>query len=95
MENLSAANLGWADVRHVVEFKEEVKSGSLLTVRTRVIKIGRTSLTFHHEMLSLSGTLHATMEVVSVMFDLKVRCATTLPDNLRSAAEDLLVQEAA
>lgn len=44
--HLSAAQLGWADVRHVVEFLEEVRSGGLLTVSTRVVKIGRSSLTF-------------------------------------------------
>ncbi|MHC2303274.1 acyl-CoA thioesterase [Rhizobium mongolense] len=95
VEHLSAAQLGWADVRHVVEFREEVRSGGLLTISTRVIKIGRTSLTFRHDLTGLRGNLHATMEVVTVLFDLKARQATTLPDNIRGAAEELLAQEVA
>lgn len=95
VEQLGTADLGWADVHHVVEFKEEVKSGGLLTVTTRVIKIGRTSLTFQHQLMGLSGNIHATMEVVTVMFDLKARRATTFPDDIRRAAEELLSQEIA
>ncbi|MBX5013669.1 acyl-CoA thioesterase [Rhizobium lentis] len=90
VEELSSAELGWADVRHVVEFRDEVKAGSLLTVSTRVLKIGRTSLTFCHDLKGLNQNLHATMEVVSVMFDLRARGATSLPGNIRAAAEELL-----
>lgn len=89
---LSPEHLGWADVRHLIEFRDEVKAGSLLSVSTRVIKIGRTSLTFLHEMNGASDNLHATMEVVSVMFDLQKRQSALLPDTVRTAAERLLSQ---
>jgi acyl-CoA thioester hydrolase len=93
MEQSSSSGLGWADVRHVVEFQDEVKSGALLAIRSHVVKVGRTSLTFRHVMTGLSGTVHATMDVVSVMFDLNVRRASPLPDSVRLAAEKFLIQE--
>lgn len=45
--------------------------------------------------MGLDGNLHATMEVVTVMFDLKARQATTLPKNIRDAAEELLARQIA
>lgn len=93
VDQLAPAHLGWADVRHVVEFREEVRSGGLLTICSRVIKVGRTSLTFRHDLTGPTGNLHATMEVVSVMFDLSKRATFALPDNIRRAAEQLLAQE--
>jgi acyl-CoA thioester hydrolase len=85
--------LGWADVRHVVEFKEEVKAGELLTITSHVKKVGRTSLTFGHVMSDQSGTVHATMEVVTVLFDLNLRQAAVLPANFREAAGLLIPQD--
>lgn len=85
--------LGWADVRHVVEFKEEVKAGALLTITSHLKKVGRTSLTFGHVMSDQSGTVHATMEVVTVLFDLNLRQAAVLPENFRDAASLLISQD--
>ncbi|MER9877291.1 acyl-CoA thioesterase [Mesorhizobium sp. M0195] len=93
VDQLAGAHLGWADVRHVVEFREEVRSGGLLRVCTRIIKVGRTSLTFQHELTGPSGNLHATIEIVSVMFDLEKREAVPLPDTIRTAAERLISQQ--
>lgn len=93
VDQLAGAHLGWADVRHVIEFREEVRSGGLLRVCTRIIKVGRTSLTFQHELTGPSGNLHATIEIVSVMFDLEKREAVPLPDTIRAAAERLISQQ--
>lgn len=51
--------LGWADVHHEVEFKDEVTSGDLLTVRSHVVKVGRASLTFRHVMTGRNEGVHA------------------------------------
>nr|WP_314876348.1 acyl-CoA thioesterase [uncultured Pseudomonas sp.] len=85
--------LGWADVRHVVEFKEEVKAGALLTINSHLKKVGRTSLTFGHVMSDQTGTVHATMEVVTVLFDLNLRQATMLPESFRDAAGLLISKD--
>ncbi|ESW72038.1 hypothetical protein X772_33690 [Mesorhizobium sp. LSJC280B00] len=65
----------------------------MLTICSRVIRVGRASLTFRHDLTGSSGNLHATMEVLSVMFHLSKRAAVALPDKLRSAAEQLLAQD--
>ena len=81
---------GWADVRATIEYKREVRMGELFKIKTGLAKIGRTSLVFMHQMFNPTDTiLHATMEVVTVYFDLQARRATPLPDSLRNAAERL------
>lgn len=82
--------LGWADVRHVVEFKDEVKAGTLLTIHSHIIKVGRTSLTFGQVMSDQTGVIHATTEVVTVLFDLNLRKAALLPEEFREAATRLI-----
>ena len=79
---------GWADVRATIEYKQEVRLGALFKVRTGLRKIGTTSLVFMHQMVDPADTvLHATMEVVTVYFDLQARRATPLPESLRQATE--------
>lgn len=90
VNDLASNNLGWADVRHVMEFKNEVRSGGLVKVTTNVTKIGRSSLTFRHEMTDTQGNVHATMEIVTVMFDLMARQSAPLPDAIKEHATTLL-----
>lgn len=79
---------GWADVRAVIEYKKEVRLGELFRITTGLKRIGKTSLVFMHRMVNPAGTdLHATMEVVTVYFDLQARRAAPLPDNLSTMAE--------
>ncbi len=79
---------GWVDVKHTVEYKDEVDAGDLLEVRARLAKIGGKSLTVNYEMVKVvSGETAATLEGVMVLFDLENRCAVTIPDDLRAAAE--------
>lgn len=70
----------------VVEFKEEVKSGGLLTNRAPAKWAGRCSLS-NIKMCYLMGNVHATVEVVSVMFYVQTRQTTALLDGIRGAAE--------
>jgi acyl-CoA thioester hydrolase len=82
-----AATLGWADVRHTINYADEVKAGDLLEIRAELIKVGGKSITASYEMLNLgSGKVSATLEGVMVLFDLEQRCAVTIPDDLRGAA---------
>ncbi|WP_245493128.1 MULTISPECIES: acyl-CoA thioesterase [unclassified Mesorhizobium] len=43
-------SLGWADVRMEIDYTHETAAGTLITVRTVVEKVGRSSLTYLHEM---------------------------------------------
>lgn len=84
-------SLGWADVRHEIEYKQETAAGMLVTIRSHVTRIGRTSVTYHHVLTgSLEGELHAEATTTSVRFDLTARKAIELDAALRSRAEALL-----
>lgn len=90
IENIADAGKGWADVRSEIEYKHETKAGALLTIHSRVLKTGRTSITFEQVM---SGTLdevvHAVNRTVSVRFDLVARAAAELDAGMRARAEAL------
>ncbi|MGI9236009.1 MAG: acyl-CoA thioesterase [Woeseiaceae bacterium] len=81
------ATLGWADVRHTINYKDEVKAGELLEVRAELVKVGGKSMTASYEMINLgSGKVAATLEGIMVLFDLEKRSAVTIPDDLRAVA---------
>lgn len=84
-------SFGWADVRHEIDYKHETPAGTLLTVRSRVIRVGRTSVTYRHSMTgTLEGELHAESTVISVRFDLVQRKSLELDPETRGRAESLL-----
>lgn len=87
----AAARRGWADVRVTIEFKHEVAMGSVLVVRSALARLGTKSLTYRQELHDPeAGTLHATAEAVTVLFDLERRVAVPLEGELRARAEALL-----
>lgn len=82
---------GWADVRSEVEYKHETKAGALITIRSRVIKLGRSSVTFEQTMSgTLDGIVHAVSTTTTVRFDLEARAAIALEPEARARAEALL-----
>ncbi len=82
---------GWADVRSEVEYKHETKAGALITIRSRVIKLGRSSVTFEQIMSgTLDGIVHAINRTTTVRFDLGARAAIALEPDARARAEALL-----
>ncbi|MBC2887207.1 acyl-CoA thioesterase [Ochrobactrum sp. CM-21-5] len=84
------AKLGWADMRSLTEYKQEVAPGELLTIHSRVVKIGRSSLTFEQIMTgTLDGVVRAANETVSVRFDLAARTSVELDGKMRKRAEAL------
>ncbi|WP_455274730.1 acyl-CoA thioesterase [Rhizobium herbae] len=93
---LADTSRGWADVRSEVEYKHETKAGALLTIRSRVVKAGRSSVTFEQVMAgSLDGVVHAVNRTVSVRFDLVERVAVALDADMRTRAEALQAEAAA
>lgn len=78
---------GWADVRHVIEYNDEVAAGDLLEIRGQIERIGGKSLTIRYEMTNLNkDSVAATLESTSVYFDLQARKAIAIPDELREKA---------
>lgn len=81
------SRLGWADVSLKATLRDEVPMGGLVVIRTRLLKLGRTSVTYHLEMRSADdGRLHSEVEAVTVRFDLDARKAVPLPEAMVAAA---------
>lgn len=75
---------GWADVRHEIDYLEEVRAGALVAITGCITHIGRTSLKTLYEMRrTTSDTLVARMRARSVFFDLEARRAIPLSNPMR------------
>lgn len=82
---------GWADVRHVIEYKAEVSAGDILEIRTRITKIGGKSFTALYEMINLArDEVAATLESVCVYFDLEARSAIPLTEEMKQRARQFM-----
>lgn len=81
---------GWADVRQTIEYKREVRSGSLVVIRTHLQRLGTKSVQFLHEMHNVeTDILHSTSENIIVLFDLVKRAAIPLDEDIRRHGEAL------
>jgi acyl-CoA thioesterase FadM len=88
---LQTLECGWVDMRQVIEYKHEIRSGELLMVRTQLTKIGNSSLGFLHEMLDAeTEALRATSEHVVAMFSLVKRKSTPLQPEARQRAMEMM-----
>jgi acyl-CoA thioester hydrolase len=86
-----ARKFGWADVRHVIEYKSEVSAGDVLEIRARLQKIGGKSITVLYEMLDLAkDEVVATQESICVYFDLEARQAIPITEAMRERAQQYL-----
>jgi acyl-CoA thioester hydrolase len=80
-------NVGWADVRHTIEYLLEVKSGQLLDITGVLSKVGGKSITVFYEMRECgSNKIVATLTSISVLFDTEARKAISLTDDMRIRA---------
>lgn len=83
--------IGWVDVRHVIEYQAEVSAGDLLEIRASLVKIGSKSITARYEMINLGkDEVAATLECICVLFDMQARAGLVLSDQLREAASKYL-----
>ena len=78
-------DIGWADVRHEIEYKAELVVGTLIEISGGIEKTGNSSLTAYYEMKTkATGEVAATMLAKTVLFDLGARKAMALTDAIRS-----------
>lgn len=81
---LEQSGRGWADVRQLIEYKKEIRAGSLLVVRTSLKRLGTKSVEYLHELRNAeTDVLHSTSEQITVLFDLAKRAASPLDDAIR------------
>ena len=83
---------GWADVRAEIDFSREITAGTVLRVRSHIIRIGRTSFTHRHELISVADMRHAAAQVTTVRFDLVKRKAAVLPEAFVEAAKPWFIE---
>ena len=77
---------GMAAVHQETEYKREVFAGDMLTVRSRVLEIGESSVRFMHEMSNAeTGDVVATTRLVGVHLDRTMHKAIPFPDGLPAA----------
>ncbi len=89
----AAAQLGWADVSHRIDYRREVLAGALLAIRSRPLALGRSSVGSQHRLIDLdTGTEHAVLEAKTVRFDLATRRARPIEDSLRATIEAWLAE---
>ena len=92
-DSSQASATGWADVRTEIDYRHETRAGSLLTIHSHVVKIGRTSVTFEQVMSgSLEGVVHASSRTTSVRFDLAARASVALDEPMRNRAAAYLAE---
>ncbi|RVB67275.1 acyl-CoA thioesterase [Mesorhizobium sp. M7A.F.Ca.CA.002.04.1.1] len=88
-----ASQIGWADVRTEIDYRHETKAGALITIRSHVVKIGRTSITFEQVMLgSLDCIVRSSLLPTSVRFDLAARASVALDEPMRDRSSAFLIE---
>jgi acyl-CoA thioester hydrolase len=85
------ARTGWADVRYEIDYRQEVQPGTLISITSRIERIGRSSVTIVHNMDGgLDRLPRAQATAVTVHFDMTAREAAPLPPDIRARAEALM-----
>ena len=85
-------NIGSAALDYSVRYYKKAPLGMAVTMYTNFTKIGNKSLKFIHHMVDdASGDVIMDIEIVAVLFDLKKRKAMEVPDDFRSRASTLLL----
>jgi acyl-CoA thioester hydrolase len=75
---------GWVVAHVSIDYKREIRHpAEEVVVRTRVAELGRTSLTFEHEVLAPDGEVAATGRAVLVAWDAEARASRPISDDER------------
>jgi acyl-CoA thioester hydrolase len=89
--HLKQSQRGWVDAKQTIEYRREILAGDLLVISTAMSRVGRSSLSFRHELADLEdGELRATSDHVVVHFDLDKRLSLTIPDAMAAKAREYL-----
>ncbi len=95
-EEMVARDMGFADVKSTLEYRAEVANGALIVIRSTIVKLGGKSFVHRHEMFNRKNDeLAASMENITVCFDLATRSAVEVFPEFRAAAEQFMAAEAA
>ena len=74
---------GFAAVRYDVTYKRELVAGDVVTVRSWITRLGRTSVGYAHEMTNgATGDVAASAEITGVLIDRKTRRPVPWPEDV-------------
>ena len=91
-DSMKKSNRRVAVMRQNLEFKQELKGGQLVIIKSGVMSVGDKYLRFVHRMLDgVSGDMLATDDCTAVEADLKTGKSRKLPPEVRKAAEGHVV----
>ena len=84
--SLTEAKIGWADVKHSIEYLKELRHGALIQIESQPVSISVRSIEYLHEMRHIEfGELHARMLAKTVQFDLSARKSVPILADVREA----------
>jgi len=90
---LDAERRGFVDARSTIEYRLEQRAGSLVVIEGGLLGIGRSSLnTFYRMKNPETDDVTATLESVTVHFDLEARHKVALDDSTRERLRAFLVE---
>jgi acyl-CoA thioester hydrolase len=92
-KSMREKRLGSAALDYKTTYFAPLHAGDVVVNRTCFLNLGNKTLTFYHRLSNAgTGELVATIEIISVMFDLEKRKSIPLPDDIRAKAETMLVK---
>ncbi len=88
---LRSSGKATAAVRYDITYERELLAGDVVTVRTHLTRLGRTSFAFRHEMWNgETGERAATADCTGVLIDRSTRKPTPWPDDLAARLRALI-----
>jgi len=93
MERDADSGLGWADIEQTISYKREVRVGGLISIRSKPVSVNRKALSYAHSMINLTdGEEVATLTGTMLCFDLKLRKARLVPEDIATRCKELGAQ---
>lgn len=81
---------GWADIRHEMDYRHEIRPGAVLRIMGTITAFGRSSITAGFALIDRSGDrLCAELTARTVCFDLRARRSRPLPVSIVTRIEAL------
>ncbi len=94
LDQMQKRGEGFAAVKSTLEYKQELRSGDLIVIEGTMLKLGDKSFVHRYEMSNrTTGELAATMENITIAFDLQARKAVPLFESFRKSAQRYLDKE--
>ena len=86
----AAEQWGWADVRHEIDYRAELRVGAIVRIDGRVTALGRSSITTEYRLFDRAADgLAATLTARTVCFDLAGRKSQPLPAAIAAKADEI------